>query len=1518
MSFAAPLWLLLLGLLPVVVLLHLIVVRWRNAAVSSLVLWNEVLRQSVTRLRIRRLLSSLTLVLELAAVAALALALAGPLLPRRGPSGAGDVILVLDATASMRTREPGGRTRFDIARGRCLDLVAGMRRGGRMAVILAARAPRLAVPFTDDRAALRRALQAAAATDEPGDLADSMALALSLRDARRGDTVALETDGAFQTLRSVDASLPWIRVDVVGTAQENVGITEMSFRRSPGSGTSYELFLAARNAGRSARTVPLTVRAAGAVVLSRMLHLAAGERATLSVPWNGPTAGRIEARLRSDDAFPVDDSAYAVFLPARRLSIGVVGPDAYFAVKALESLPGVTVRENAPQVPGQSDDVVVYSGVQPPPLEKGNFLLFAAVPPNLPLRVTGQLRVPPVTGWSRSDPLLKSVSLTGVTIGQALDLDPGPGFTVLAASGTSPLLLSWDHAGLKALIAAFPPGSSDFPLRPGFPILLANALSWFFPSWLQAHADQTQAGVVRRLGVQEAGPLVVVKPDGRRESLHAEGSSVAYTGTDEAGFYRVESRGDTREFAVNLASDAETDVTPRFAPVPSAGPTAAPAQAAMPAQVWWALGAAALALLLAELLAWAWARRRGEALSPRRTGTFLALRAAGLALLVLGLAGFGLTRFTDRLSLVFLIDQSRSVTPAQRAAGLRVVEAIRGKLRRGDSTALVRFGADAVTDDMTDGLPIPEDGAAVAADATDIGAALQAGLARPGGQGARRMVLLTDGNENRGDAERAAGAAKSLGARVFPVPLADERTGPEVSVEEVRAPARVRQGEAHEVTVMLRSRTGTRARVTLLRDALPVATREEALAPGENAVPFSGSFPERGLHAWDALVDVRGDSVARNNHGRLLVAVSGAPQVLYASKPGKGSPSLLAALAAQGIAVARRDPPALPGTLAGYLPYDALILDNVPGYGISTEKMETIARYVRDAGGGLLMTGGDSSFGAGGYYKTPIERVLPVDMDAKSQLQLPGLSLALVLDKSGSMGAQVPSGETKLDVVKSAAMAAIEALNPFDKVGVLAFDADWAWAVPLSAAGDTARIAADLAALAPGGGTVLFPALQEAERVLSSSPSPLRHVILLTDGLTDTADFRALIEKMVRERITVSTVAVGEDADADLLAGMARWGGGRTYSTIDPRDVPRIFLTDTLLASRGLLVEKDFLPRPGSAGESIKGLDLGALPGLRGFVLTYMKPGAEQVLSALYGAPLLAEWRYGLGKTAAFTSDLSGRWSRAWLAWAQFPRFAAQLVRWLERPSDNTLLHPRIDIAGGRASLTVDAYDSLGAFADGLRVDAILMRPGGERAEIPVPQTGPGLYEAGFPADAPGDYVITLSARAGDTLLAPLTIGASIPYSEEYRMRGGNEALLERLAAITGGRVISPADDAQGLAALLRREPGPAGTGGDAWRFLLLGTLLLFVLDIAARRLVMPRDFLRRLAARRGPARKEPTLSYDDLSGMVARAREEERAKLKRRVSGIAREGGLDPELAAYLYLARLRSRKAAREEAKR
>ena len=792
--------------------------------------------------------------------------------------------------------------------------------------------------------------------------------------------------------------------------------------------------------------------------------------------------------------------------------------------------------------------------------------------------------------------------------------------------------------------------------------------------------------------------------------------------------------------------------------------------------------------------------------------------------------------------------------------------------------------------------------------ATDIGAAIQYAVAQLGGEGSRRILLASDGIENRGDAEAAAALARASGVQVHVLPLSPPGGG-EVLVRDVSAPASVRAGETREVTAVVRSRATTPARILLLRDGAVEAGRSVMLEPGENAVVFPLAFPERGLAAVTAVVDAGEDRFVENNRFTRLVEVTGAPALLYVASAGRRSSALLAALAAQGIRVVERDAAGVPGSLAGFLPYDAVVLDDVPGFSFSWEKMETLERFVRDAGGGLLMLGGPHSFGAGGWFETPVERALPVDMDVTSQAQLPRLALVIVSDKSGSMGGTVPTGETKLDVVKSAALSVLELLNPFDRVGLLAFDADKEWTVPLTEARNREQVAADLATLQPGGGTVLFPALEEAFRTLDAAEAAVKHVIVLSDGLTNPGEFERLARAMRAAKISVSTVAVGDDADAKLMADIASWGGGRTYATVDPRNIPRIFMTETLLASRGLIVESRFLPRAVAALEPLTGIDPASLPPLLGFVLTYPKQGATRVLDALHDAPLLATWRYGLGRAAAFTSDLSGRWGRAWVTWESFPRFAAQLVRWLEPPASAEILHPAVAVHHGAGTIAVDAWDALGAFVNGLEVSAVVAGPLRDRREVALPQTGPGRYEGAFSAGAAGDYVATVSARSADGQVSVRTVGASVPYPEEYLDTGVDRDLLARLAAATGGGVVDPGEPAT-LDRLLVRERGVSSRQVELWPLLLALAVACFFLDVAARMFRLPEGLGERLGRLLAKMRGTRGWSYEELEAMVLRAREEERRKLRERIAGLAADGRMSSDLAAYLYLARLRSRK--------
>jgi von Willebrand factor type A domain len=367
-------------------------------------------------------------------------------------------------------------------------------------------------------------------------------------------------------------------------------------------------------------------------------------------------------------------------------------------------------------------------------------------------------------------------------------------------------------------------------------------------------------------------------------------------------------------------------------------------------------------------------------------------------------------------------------------------------------------------------------------------------------------------------------------------------------------PARVNVSEPLDVRVVVSSQQAAPAQLLLFRDQTLIGEREIELRPGKNSQVFSDTLEDPGLHRYEAVVNVAGDPRTENNRNIAFTDVVGKARVLVVYGE-EGPPNELAqSLTVQGLAPELRRWTELPQALSDFLKYDAIILDNAPGLGVSLSKMEAMEKYVRDGGGGLIMLGGDRSFGPGGYYRTPVERALPVNMDVPAKMTIPSLALMIVIDKSDSMGGYIGDGSrggrptqgtTKLELAKMASFSAITLLNPFDQVGLVAFNTDTEWVIPLTEAGDRERIGTKLSALNHSGGTDVYKGLVEGFQALAQVKAIKKHLILLSDGLTPKADFEGLVRQMAQQRITVSTVALGEDADKWLMSQVADWGQGR-------------------------------------------------------------------------------------------------------------------------------------------------------------------------------------------------------------------------------------------------------------------------------------------------------------------------------------------------------------------------------------
>jgi uncharacterized membrane protein len=651
-------------------------------------------------------------------------------------------------------------------------------------------------------------------------------------------------------------------------------------------------------------------------------------------------------------------------------------------------------------------------------------------------------------------------------------------------------------------------------------------------------------------------------------------------------------------------------------------------------------------------------------------------------------------------------------------------------------------------------------------------------------------------------------------------------------VEELETPEQVALSTPFEVRAVIVSTRDTQGELVLLRNDQVLVTESVQIKPGKNVIRMKDELKEPGLFRYRVVLHSADDTLFQNNEGLAFVNGARKGNILYVAESKTGYAPLAQALTAQGLYLVRLEKEILPRSIYELAQFDAIILDNVDGQKIPYQTMESIENYVKDLGGGLVMIGGDKSFGAGHYLKTPVEKALPVFMDVPTDLELSGICIVLVLDKSSSMTATF-NEKSKLEMAKIAAFSTVELLNPVDSVGIVAFDTAFRWVVPITRVTERKEIAERLSELKEGGGTDLYPPLKDVYRVLQEVKAAKKHVIVLSDGMTEKNDFKNLVPKMLEDRITISTVSVGSGADINLMRQIAKWGGGRAYFTEDPNNIPRIFTDETKIVSKKLLVEKQMKPKMLRPADLLQGITPD-LPKVEGQVLTYAKPDSQVLIDTEEG-PLLAITQYGLGRSVAFTSDLSGRWSKDWVRWPQFGRFVAQMVRWTQRQASTGIYPPKITKKGGQGSLVVDIINQQNNFVNQLDLKLKVLFPSGRDQVVTVSQIAPGRYQGFFPAEEIGDYYLNLYEADSANATYAQVFGFGVPYTEEFANRDVNAELLARLSTLTNGKLLSA--DGKDLPNLFRADAGTKEFGGSLWPYLVLLFMLVLTGIVALRKL---------------------------------------------------------------------------------
>lgn len=852
--------------------------------------------------------------------------------------------------------------------------------------------------------------------------------------------------------------------------------------------------------------------------------------------------------------------------------------------------------------------------------------------------------------------------------------------------------------------------------------------------------------------------------------------------------------------------------------------------------------AALLLLLLLPALAWlAWPRLRH--LPPIRRTSALALRLAGAGLLAVALAGPAVRAADDGLNVVFVLDTSASLAPETQARArdwLRRAEAARGPHDRG---TLVTVGARATVESAAAASTPLEGGPSQ----TNLQEGLRLARALLPATGQRRVVVLSDGWETRGRAEAEILPFAAAGVPVSALPLPATPVGP-LSVEALDAPAYVRDAEPFDASIMVYSAEAVDATLRLRADNVTLGERRVALTPGLTPVSVTTTLRGAGLHRMTA--DLVADGVTAEQAQPIVVKPPG--RVLVLEDREEESTPLVTALEAAGLQVdVRRGTLATragsglrPLDLAQLRPYDGIVLDNVAASTFTLDQLRALDTFVSTWGRGMVVVGGNTSYALGGYGGTLLEQALPVAADAPFQQERGTLALVLVVDRSGSMSLR-SDNVTKMAIAREASVLATEALRPDDQLGVIAFDIRNEWVVPLNtmaANGGLGAVQQAINRIEADGGTDIYAALVPAYEAIAASNARFKHIILLSDGQSWGGNYAQLLERMRADGITLSTIGIGQDIDADLMSLLARGGQGRYYFSDRVREIPRIMLRETNVVTRPVVMEGQTQARPGGASPLLRSLAPNELPALGGYVVTTPKANAEVALWSERGDPLLASWQYGLGRVAAWTGDAGPAWSVAWLDWPRFGQFWSQVLRWTLAPPEQGDLRVLVRRQGDEVQVRAEALREDGGFLNSAPTEARIRPPSGGGARLPLAQVAPGRYEGSFLAEAPGIYQVeVVQELPGSTTRSELG-GVAMPADPERQHAGANTSLLTRLAHETGGHVLREPADA------FAREPQSSGLpslpSGERWDplapLLAVIALCLFPIDVAARRLRWP------------------------------------------------------------------------------
>ena len=827
------------------------------------------------------------------------------------------------------------------------------------------------------------------------------------------------------------------------------------------------------------------------------------------------------------------------------------------------------------------------------------------------------------------------------------------------------------------------------------------------------------------------------------------------------------------------------------------------------------------------------------------------LRSIVFMLVVIVLAGLSVKEKSEReISTVFLMDMSDSITEEGKVWMWNYLKDLNGSLDDKVKRGVVIFGGESkiITPALTDDLELENilgeiTASNISTDRTDIASGLMATLGIMPEDSSKMVVLLSDGNQNMGEAEKAATMVAGNDVKVFVVSPPDIQEVDEILIKKIIVPKEINEGEMFSVKVVVENRSDRAVKGNLKLHKKNGILKEwnTEFKSGISVFEFPYKSREKGFVKFNANLDIEDaglDLDKENNSKFAFVNVSGKTRLLYINGDKNKKTYLTDALADKTIVVEVKKPRQIPNTLQEYLKYDSIIFSNVSKNHISNKQMQLIEKYVKDYGGGFVMTCGTNITAKGGYSGTQLEKILPVKIiggEPPKKEKKSRLSLVLIIDKSGSMLGK------KMLFAKKASIELIKQLKANDNFGIVAFDTAPYTIVELKPKEEVKKeIIRKLSMLRADGGTDIFPAMDAAYQQIRKKNSKVSHVILLSDGNTKSIYYHydKMISKFQKANITVSTIALGTWlVNTKLLEDIAKKTKGQFYQISDIIKLPRLIIKDSdFFVSQSDFHEEHFYPKINQRSQILKGIYDKQFPPLKGHTITEAKVNVEiPLVTNIMGKtdPILADWRYGLGKVVVYASDANARWSSKWINWSMFNKFWSQVVRWSMRDLSKVNYDLKVKADDSKIVLQIESSTLL---EDDTKLEVSLMSPDytSNGKGFLLKQVAPKRFISELENIDPGAYNLKISRIRHGNVIDLKTKGLVIPEKIatkplEYAVQGNNVSQLKNIAEITGGKYNPKKEEI----AVEEQEIVIFKSLAD---FLIPLALFLFIIDIAVRK----------------------------------------------------------------------------------